>query len=178
MADPLPPCSVEGCENTSDPRFGVHGPTGRRLPACDAHPVCMAIYQDACVCPRVKDPVDEHVGFEIVWSEEEARHLLIEDGVGICQSKSRRQMERIRAALTTPTAWFVAYYNQGTKDDRLVFLPNQRIVREHPLVWFAKALEVGSAVILVSYQPLTAAELACNTQVIDEGVHDEDPEET
>lgn len=77
-APKLPRCMAAGCTNASDPRWGIHGPDGARLPACDA---CGTTCEgNPCTCPPAdlddivdrwhEDPDDArplHVALGMSW---------------------------------------------------------------------------------------------------------------
>lgn len=52
FTNPLPKCHALGCTDYSDPRYAIHGPNGKAVPACDGHgnPGCGA-GNSACTCP-------------------------------------------------------------------------------------------------------------------------------
>lgn len=48
-ANDMPKCSAEGCNESADPRWWMHGPDGKALPSCDGHG-CLAKSEDECRC--------------------------------------------------------------------------------------------------------------------------------
>ncbi len=65
--------------------------------------------------------------------------------------------------------YFVSYMCEviSRPDGKITYWPRCVLVNVHPFVWFAQRVEAGAGgVIILSWQKLTAEEVALNTQVI------------